>query len=444
MLGDDPGMTLRALALRHLPTLAVPVSPQQAVGHHRYLETVMKLLSRVPRWLSVSLALVSAGALYALARFSASLHGWELALSLAMGIVFTTSAVGLPLLDRWQSQQEARLKVDLELEPQELTIPAYADDEKVIESLLAAEEIACMASLLRNPPERPERRRGFNAAVVAEEGEGDKTGSGYSVKAKGLTVRDYQRLLDKKDSGAELTPEEEQEVEAIQKVMSSVVSGFSGLNANAFSSPERRTPEEYREVVQQHLSDYRDFLSKHLQWEYVSRGIGRLRLTLVNPTDRVFEDVEVEIYLPGRIAALYPRRLSQPASSKPARPRPFGTRTSLFGFSNDSFIPRSVVISNSANSVPPPAPKIDNSASAKVTYPSVMLRPRARVDFDDIVLIVNEAPGSVIAGTWEASATNAQARVKGNLTVRIATTPLPVREILDRLSATEGAETDSE
>jgi len=152
------------------------VSAQQAVVHHRYLETVMKLLSRVPRWLSVSLALISAGALYALARFSTSLHGWELALSLALGVVFTTSAVGLPLLDRWQSLQEARLKVELHMEPAYPAIPVYTDDEKVIESLVTAEETACMASV---PPERPKRRGGFDAGVVEEELERDKAGASF-------------------------------------------------------------------------------------------------------------------------------------------------------------------------------------------------------------------------------------------------------------------------
>src|SRR6266571_6905787 len=120
-----------------------------AAGHQacRYLKTVMTFLSRVPRWLSVSLALTAVGALYVLAQLSGSLHGWELVLGLTLGVVFTGSAVGLPLLDRWQSQQEARLKVDLEMDPPELTLPAYADDKKFIESLLVVEKTACMASL---------------------------------------------------------------------------------------------------------------------------------------------------------------------------------------------------------------------------------------------------------------------------------------------------------
>jgi hypothetical protein len=63
-----------------------------------------------------------------LARLSGGLHGWELPLSVSPGVVFAVSAVGLPQLDKWQTQQEARLKVHLEAEPSDLTIPACPED----------------------------------------------------------------------------------------------------------------------------------------------------------------------------------------------------------------------------------------------------------------------------------------------------------------------------
>lgn len=99
-------------------------------------------------------------------------------------------------------------------------------------------------------------------------------------------------------------------------------------------------------------------------------------------------------------------------------------------FGIGSVIPQYLVIPLSASPVPRAALIIDNSSSASVKYPPVRLRPRARVALDDIVLIVSESSGSVIAGTWEATVTNAEARVKGTLRVSVATTPLPVRELL--------------
>jgi hypothetical protein len=224
--------------------------------------------------------------------------------------------------------------------------------------------------------------------------------------------------------------------------MSSVVSGFSVINANAFSRPDGRTAEEYREEVQGHISRYAKFLNDHLRWEYVYWHIGRLRPALVNPTDRAFEEVQLEIYLSGQVAALYPGRLPRPASSKPARPRPFGTRQSLMSLPENSFVTRNSVIPPPANLVPEsaPAPKIDNSASARVTYPPVLLRPHASVTLDDIILFAKEPPGAVVPGTWEASGTNAQGRVSGDFTVRVADTRLPVRELLAELFPDAGSD----
>src|SRR5260221_9131569 len=194
--------------------------------------------------------------------------------------------------------------------------------------------------------------------------------------------------------------------------------------------PETRTEEQYRQEVQQHIVDYAEFLQKHLRWEYSQRTIGLLKLTLVNPTDRVFDAVQVEVFLPGQVTAVDPDELSRPDSSPPARPRKFGTAPPIVGFGLDSILSSKVVIPRAARITTQRGPKIDNSGSAKVTYKPVTLRARSREILDDIVLIIKDPPGSVIAGTWEATATHAEARVKGNLAVKVATTALPVGDLL--------------
>jgi hypothetical protein len=389
---------------------------------------VIRFLGRVPRWLSIGVALISAGSLYAIGRISSSLHGWEVPLSIAAGVVCAVAVAGQPLLDQWKGRQEARLRVELEVVLPGLGIPVYADDQNVIESMVTAEETACMAS---SKPERTRRRGGFDAGEVAKELDEGKPSSGFTPKSQGLSVREYEQLIEKKNLGAELTPEEDQALaegqEALQELASSMAPIINAASA-AFMRQDTRTVEQYREEVRRHLSDYADYLSERLQWEYAERGAGVLGLTLVNPTDRTFEDVQVEIYIPGQITAINLRDISQPADSAPPPPRPFGKST-MMEFDIGSFIPQHLMIP-SANPVPGAVPIIDNSSSASVKYPPVRLRPRARVALDDIVLIVNEPPGSVIAGTWEATAINAEACVKGTLRVNVATTPLPVRELL--------------
>ena len=399
------------------------------------LEVVIRFLGRMPTWLTAIVALMTAAATVAIPQILPGQHGWHQALRISLGALFAALTVGLPLLRQWQLQQEARLKVDLEVATPDLALPVFTDQEKVIESLVATEEAACLASLPRNPPARPKRRGGFDAGAVAAELEGAKAGPGFTPKKADLSLRDYERLLDKKNSGAELTPEEEQAVadvdDAFRAAAPAISAAFGPAIASlkSFTRRDTRTVEEYREEVQRHLSEYSEFLYDHLQREYTTRGIGTLRLVLVNPTDRVFEDVLAEIYFPGKVRALNLKDVSRRAPTKPHRPRAFGKGTML-GLGLDSFSPQHIMIPSSANHVSRPAPIINNSGSATIKYPPVTLRPGARVQLDDIILVIEESPGPAIHGTWEATATNTRGRVKGDLKVRVSNTPLPVREML--------------
>lgn len=370
---------------------------------------MIRFLSRVPRWLSVSVALVSAVALYVIS--PGGLDGGKLTISLALGAMFTASAVGLPLLDRWQSKQEARLSVHVTMEPPDLTIPVYTDDEKFIESLVAAESAACLASV---PSQRPTRRTGgFDAAMVHE-------------------------AADVRQARQELDLQLQEFVDSTHETIASAVAGLSNsftASMLGLSRPETRTVEEYQREVERHLAHYAEFLNEHLLWKYVERNIGLLRLTLVNSTDRVFENVLVELYVPGLVKAMEPDDVSGPASSPPARPRPFGTASPNFDFDLNTIIPRQFVTPSPASYPAPRGPMIDNSGSARVTYQAVLLRARARKHLDDIVLIVNEPPGSVITGTWEATATNAEGRIHGDLAVKVATTPLQAGDLLASVAA---------
>ncbi len=384
---------------------------------------MIRVLAGLPRWLSVTLALMAAGGLFVIPQISPGFHGWKLAVTLALGVTFTATAVGLPLLDTWQSQQEARFRVRVELEP-ELAIPAYTDDQNVISSLVSAERSACLSSLPEEKPKPFTPIRLVSTPVTAGDNE---TNRNYRVEKTGMSLAEYQRLLKRKDDGAELTAEEENIVERASKMFSDVV---QSTTFSALRRPETRTPDQYREEVQQHLLEYSDFLLEHLGWEYAKRGIGRLRITLANPTDQVFEDVELEIYLPGKVIAISPKLLSEPNLTGPSRPRPYGTAAPLFHPGLSSLLAHDCFLPPAAASFGlPTGPQIDNSQSAKVTYPAVRLRPHAQVLLDDIDLVVREAPGTVISGTWHATATNAQGRASGTLTIRTAQ-PLHVAELL--------------
>lgn len=59
------------------------------------------------------------------------------------------------------------------------------------------------------------------------------------------------------------------------------------------------------------------------------------------------------------------------------------------------------------------------------------LRPRdSGVALDDIVLVINEDPGTIITGTWKATALNAEGVSEGSFKLGVSKTPVPVGELL--------------
>lgn len=203
----------------------------------------------MPTWLTILLTVLTAAAAVVVASLLPS-HGWELGLKIALSAAFAGSAVGLPRLDQWKSQQDLRLKVELKTDPPELTIPMWTDGQDVIASMVAAEESICLASLTRvSEPPRFTTRKPDKSGFVAE-----PTGD--------LSLKEYEELAAKKDSGAQLTAEEEQALAETAKAieqMRTAVGALASSIMNPFTRRETRTPEEYREEVQRYLSAYPSF-----------------------------------------------------------------------------------------------------------------------------------------------------------------------------------------
>jgi hypothetical protein len=385
---------------------------------------MLKYFGGLPRWLTVVLALTAAAALWVVPYLAASSHGWKLILSIATGAVFTVLAVGLPQIQQWQSNQESRLQVELVTEPPELVIPSYVDTEGVIDTLLKAEEAKCLSSL--NPPQPTRRLRDLSSEAFDVDKVSSENGSEGSLT--GVTIRDLTQLTEKKKSGEALTDEEEQVLVDFQKKASLIAKRFAGtFTTEMMSDPDQRSAEEYRSEVERHLIRYREFFDEWLIWEYVKSGIGKLKVTLINPTGKVFEDVQVEVYLPGKVEASDPEEVDEPYDSPPHRPRAFGERTPkpLITFPSYSGIPAGLHFPKQHF-----GPEIDNSGSARVVYRPVTLRPHARVTLDDISLSIQEPPGTVVEGTWEATATNAEGRVRGRLFIKVDVASVPVRQLL--------------
>lgn len=344
------------------------------------------------------------------------LRGWPLVTIGVVVGVFLVLFVGLTLLAQHQAKQDARLRITVATQPPDLAIPCYLDAENVIESAVESEKASCPASLAPMPKPRraPVVRVGQDAAEDANE-------RGFKVSSRGgPTVEEF---LKAQEAGDKFAAGYEQALQALTASSKGLLGGLL--------RPEDRTQDQYRAEVDRYIAAYGDYLLEQVQWNYVHGTLGLLALGVSNPTDRVFEDVRVQIYIPGQVMAMDPACTDRPGW--PARPRSYGSAPPLIRAEYPYLTSGSRARLAAALQPPMQRPTIDNSGSARVTFPPVTLRPRDEdVPLDRIVLVIQEAPGTRITGTSKATALNADGVSDGSLCLQVRNTPLPVSELVAR------------
>jgi hypothetical protein len=108
----------------------------------------MERLPRIPRWLGVMVASRSAALLVVGSVISEGLSGWWLAAWVVLAACFAAGAIGVPQLQKWQEEQDARLRLLVQFNPSAPTVPAYdAGSDPVISAWLDQEEERCLAPL---------------------------------------------------------------------------------------------------------------------------------------------------------------------------------------------------------------------------------------------------------------------------------------------------------
>jgi hypothetical protein len=188
------------------------------------------------------------------------------------------------------------------------------------------------------------------------------------------------------------------------------------------AEPETRSHEEYDAAVSDYLARADEELPKYLRYYTAELDLTLLRVVLHNNTHDNYEEVVVVLKFGGNVSAFAETRdaaweLYDDSKPKfPARPRKWGPRklapkNPLGLYRHD--IPLLAPTPN------PHRPRIDNSASARIAYHSVHLRPRYTVRLDDIHLVASatEAAAGHIIGEWYATSTSVSGMAEGTLVV---------------------------
>lgn len=395
-----------------------------------YRGWVLDRLRRVQTHTINVLSVVAAVAVATLAVLPGLLSGGWLVAALVAVAAFNALAHALTRFEQSRSAEEARARsrLDVSLHPADVVCAAVADLSEVVAEWRPREEAECLASLAP----RPEAAREFVDLDALPEPDGS---------VSHLSIRELRRLEERKKDGGDLTEEEEQALAAaqaqIRRALEPMTRGVMSSMAAAFGGrTDRRTEAEYRAEVSAYLDEAEAGLAEWLLCAEVQQGVGALQLSVINRTDRNYDRVLIEVYLPGKVSALDPEQVGKP-EPLPGPPRPLGEPESLphstFDFPS---------LAHSLN-VPPLQPlyglEIDNSGSTRIRFAPVSLRPKESVELDPVILRIHEPPTTVLDGTWTATATNADGRVEGALLITV-TEPGDPRSLLARVVETSDAE----
>lgn len=384
------------------------------VRHFAYGPLVKRLLERTPHWVTILLGGIGVVGLLAYPVVTVGWKGWARWVALGVAALCAVISFGAPHWQQWKSQQESRLRLDVAIEP--VLAPSFATLDDFIDGWVQDERNVCLASL---------------AAPITMAGGVSEPEPGDAQLLSGVGIKDLLLLEERQGAGDALTDQDEAVLAASRRMMSRLATAVTG-RWSPFTEPDPRSPVQYVGEVEGYLARCSRQMRQTVEWGYARQADLGLTVTVVNPTDRVYESVQVEIYLSGAVSAIAMADLIKPTDQLPPRPRSFGEPHHL-----DITIPGRIFSPAPRALTLPGGPRINNSRSVEITHQPVTLRPRSRVVLDIVHLLPTVAPGSTLDGTWSATATNAQGKISGPFTMTVGQ-DFPISEVLGTVLAGPG------
>lgn len=195
------------------------------------------------------------------------------------------------------------------------------------------------------------------------------------------------------------------------------------------TEPEPRTPEEYKAEVDAYLNECRDELAG-AEVDAARYALTPVVFRVVNHSNRNYSDLEVRIHIEGDVEA-HEALNSPPAPEDRTgrRPRRWGPIQKWPKGLNPAML--TGYTPSPSLHVPHARPDIQNGGSTKVTFLPVHVRPHSdQVVEDELVLLTREPSGSVLRGTWTATATNVHGRAQGTIEIPVADGELDLSGVL--------------
>ncbi len=207
-----------------------------------------------------------------------------------------------------------------------------------------------------------------------------------------------------------------------ERVMLAALDRTSAFGLLTSSSPlatfgEYRTEEKYRDEVAEYRAKLMDALPRVLLARSVLHNVGRLRLAVINETERTFTGVRVELLLHGAFDVCTWEEEVEDETELPRSPTPFGqARAGVRGFDVDFVKP----LSGLRPMKPlwtPDAEIIDGRT--RIVFSDKEVRAEGLSELPDIWLLLDQDAPDELTVEWQATAKEATKRLRGTIAVPV-------------------------
>jgi hypothetical protein len=204
--------------------------------------------------------------------------------------------------------------------------------------------------------------------------------------------------------------------------------GLGGVEG--LGSREHRSEEQFREEVSGYLDKLREELPGILPARSVMHGIARLKLEVVNNTDTTFTKVQVEAKLPAELWLTEWQNEMRSEAELPSPPRTYG-QPRLSGLGLRHGISFASLIAPAGALAGRWRPDLVRRPDAVyVDYIPEDVRAQGVTTLPSVWLVIADPATQAVVVRWEATATNAERRLSGTITVPVRQPPASVEELM--------------
>lgn len=202
---------------------------------------------------------------------------------------------------------------------------------------------------------------------------------------------------------------------------------------------EFRSEDQFRAEVDRYLDDLEDALDSALVSRAVVHGVARLDLEIINDTDQNFTRVRVEAQLPPGLSVSEWPGDHRERAELPQPPVRYGEGR------RERFAGLGVMGTVDVSSLRPGAlnpwwPEITTGKDTIIVdFVPEDVRPRGRESLPTLWLVVSDPAMDSVSVSWEATATNVDGRLSGDLSVPVICPPVGLAELLEPLPEEESS-----